>query len=108
VLVTAPGIPFGASERGIFVADGRIKKLVPDMTVVSAPGLLGRELTPGAGTTVGFAGVSAMVTGPGIAKNEVPPITVVEAPTIPFGAIDRGIFVAEGSIRNVVPPIMVD
>lgn len=108
IVVEAPGIPFGASDRGMSVAEGKITKVLPPEIVVSAPGISRGGLFSGSDGPEGFGGVSMIVAGPGMARKDVPSMTVVEAPGMPFGAIDKGMFVAEGRIKNVKPPETVD
>jgi hypothetical protein len=94
IVVSAPGMP-DARDRGISVAEGKIRNGVLLMTVVMAPGMFG-----------GAVG-SWKVVDDGIIRKGVPLIIVVEAPVKPRGAFISGIVVADGMVTNGVPLISV-
>ena len=88
-VVVIPGIP-DARDKGILVADGKIKTGVPPMVEVMAPGM--------------FVG-SLIDVGEGITRKGVPSRMVVEAPVSPGIPVarDRGISVADGKTSSGVP-----
>lgn len=87
--VEAPGTSFGAIERGMFVAEGKTRKVVPPTTTVDAPGR----------AVAGIFGSGIMV---GVTKMNGIPFTVIVDPVSPGGAFDRGMEVAEGTKINGV------
>jgi hypothetical protein len=92
-VVVIPGIP-DARNRGILVADGKIRTGVPSIIKVMAPAM--------------FVG-GVIDVAEGITRKGVPSRMVVEAPVSPGIPVarDRGIFVADGKTNSGVPFIFV-